>query len=600
MMLHISLRHDGILLFRTQLFLLLFPLIIVPVLVVGLISYAVSAQALQNRSTATVDSISTLLNQNMDTTLHQMTQLAQMSLYNPKLLRIVTDYTQHPERQLSINDTVQLRDALNQIMIEDNSIVSVDVYTEGQVTFSQPVQYSVLPAWKQQAWYNRVTQTATRTVFLPTHQLPSDMMERLRPRISVFSIVQTLVNLDTLQPVGVVVINVDARTLEQTISNSQGATDTKFLIYDEKQQPVYPLVATSEKDLNITNAVSHAIQHKQQQLNWEQTDYFLSSNTSLLSRWTVVALVPTQSLLRDIDGITRTTFIVSALVLVCTLFLLFFFVNGVSSQVTLLRQLMQKVERGNLDIQFQHRGKSEIIILGQSFNRMVEQLRQLIQDKYEAQLQRQRAELAALQSQLNPHFLYNTLSTFQMLAISEGNDALAEMSYALGQMMRYSLAAEEIGMLGREVEHLQNFLLLMKFRFNDRLHYRIDIAEELYNCFLPRLTLQPLVENAIYHGIDPRIEGGSVIVRGFVQEDLLILEIDDDGVGMTEEVERRLQASLSYDANFVRRSKHIGMLNIQGQLQRIFGPDYGLSVSRGERSGVTVRIRVPITRDGVV
>src|SRR5207245_4314460 len=136
--------------------------------------------------------------------------------------------------------------------------------------------------------------------------------------------------------------------------------------------------------------------------------------------------------------------------------------------------------------------------------------------------------LAALHSQINPHFLYNTLGTFQMLAVTERQERLAIMAYHLGQLMRYALETGTLVELKREVEHIAHFLSLIQERYEERLGYEIQIPQELLAYKIPRFTLQPLIENAIYHNIDPKSEGGCIEVRGWQEDKQLVLEILDD------------------------------------------------------------------------
>lgn len=250
---------------------------------------------------------------------------------------------------------------------------------------------------------------------------------------------------------------------------------------------------------------------------------------------------------------------------------------------------------GNLDVRFHAQGRGELKSLGKSFDHMVARLKQVIQDNYESQLQRKKAELAALHSQINPHFLYNTLGTFQMLAVTEGQERLATMAYHLGQLMRYALEPGTLVELQQEVEHIAHFLSLIQERYEERLSYAIQIPQELLAYKIPRFTLQPLIENAIYHGIEPKIEGGSIHVKGWQENRQLVLEILDDGIGMSCEELQRWQSALNYNANLLTRSRHIGILNVQGQIQRIFGPEYGLALAAGaEGDGIAITIRLPL------
>jgi two-component system sensor histidine kinase YesM len=149
--------------------------------------------------------------------------------------------------------------------------------------------------------------------------------------------------------------------------------------------------------------------------------------------------------------------------------------------------------------------------------------------------------------------------------------------------------------LRQEVEHIEHFLSLLHERYEDRLRYLIQIPEPLLQYHIPRFTLQPLIENAIYHGIDPKSEGGYIEVTGWSEAQQLVLEIRDNGIGMEDEELERWQSALKYEANLFTRSRHIGILNVQGQIQRIFGSDYGLALTAGRRGeGIVITIRLPL------
>jgi two-component system sensor histidine kinase YesM len=597
-----KLHNKGVFLFRTQLSLILLPVSLFPLAFIGYFSYQISYHALQNRSAANVSQIASLVNRNIDTTLQQAIQLAKTPLYDKNIQQTVTYYAQHPELNL---DTAALADiqevgnfSLN-ILIHNTNIDSVDIYTSGSTVFPESsIGMQPFENWTSLPWFKELMRSSSvRTLLLPAHVLPSHQGNRL-----VFSVAQAIVNIDTFQTVGAIVLNIDTQnTIEQIIADSASQSDTTFLIYSANGQTIYvtPFKSNSNNTQPVEPALPHAVQQtlRQQveQLTWDNTEYFLSSNTSSLSGWTVAALVPSSSLTQDIEAIKQTTVFMICLTILLVFGATLLVIHRFSQQITQLRALMRQVEMGDLDVRFRAQGRGELILLGKSFNHMVVRLKQLIQDNYESQLQRKKAELAALHSQLNPHFLYNTLGTFQMLAVTEGQERLATMAYHLGQLMRYALEPGTLVELKQEVEHIKHFLSLLKERYEERLGYTIHIPEELLDYKIPRFTLQPLIENAIYHGIDPKIEGGSIDVKGWQEEKQLVLEILDDGIGMSGEELQRWQSALNYEANLLTRSRHIGILNVQGQIQRIFGPEYGLALASGAvEGGIVITIRLPL------
>ncbi len=595
-------HNNGVFLFRTQLSLILLPMILLPLAFIGYVSYQISYHALENRSAANVSQIASLVNQNLDTTLQQAIQLAKTPLYDTTIQQIVTYYAQHPELDFdhaSFADIQTVENFSLNILIHNMNIDSVDIYTAGSTAFPESfIGLQSFENWTSLPWFQELMHSSSvRTLFLPTHMASSIQGNRL-----IFSVVQAIVNTQTFQTVGAIVINIDTRNaIEQIITETEKQSDTIFFIYGANHQTIYATPGQSDtgdaqrSDLAFSQAVQRALRQQVGQLTWENTDYFLSSNTSPLSGWTVAALVPSSSLMQDIDAIKQTTMLMICLTILLVFGATFLAITRLSQQITQLRSLMKEVERGNLDVRFRAQGRGELTSLGESFNRMVIRLKRLIQDNYESQLQRKKAELAALHSQINPHFLYNTLGSFQMLALTEGQDRLATMAYRLGQLMRYSLETGTLVELRQEVEHIEYFLSLIQDRYEDRLRYLIQIPESLLSYQIPRFTLQPLIENAIYHGIDPKSEGGCIEVTGWQEEQHLVLSIQDNGIGMPDEELARWQSALTYEANLFTRSRHIGILNVQGQIQRIFGPDYGLALAAGRAGeGIAITIRLPL------
>jgi two-component system sensor histidine kinase YesM len=599
-----KLSNNGVLLFRTQLYLAFLPLTVLPLAIVGYFSYTIASQALQTRSIANVGQISSLANQNLDSTVQQAIQLAKTPLYDAPFQQIITYYSQHPEvnaETIDFQNTQYIRNFALNILIHNNNIASVDIYTLGTAVFSESF-YGLQPLsdWRSQPWFATLIRVPTHTLILPTHPLQGDPQAEFGNR-SVFSIAQAVVNTNTFQPVGVIMINISTQqAIERIINSFVQDPNTLFLIYAPNAQKIYitPQRNGSGEDSREQDALhdvaQQALQQGKNQITWKQTAYFLSRSTSSPLGLTIITLVPSASLTKDIEAIKQITFLMICLTIIAILGSSFFLVTRLSRQITQLRHLMMQVATGNLDVRFQSQGRGEIALLGQNFNQMVIHLKQLIQDNYESQLQRKKAELAALQSQLNPHFLYNILGTFQMLALVAGQKRLANMSYSLGQLMRYALGADTLVDLGQELAHAQHFLSLIKERYEERLHILVQIPEELLGYKMPKFTLQPLIENAIYHGIDPKIEGGTVQIRGYQCEQQLVVEIIDDGVGMAMIDLQHWQEALRYESNIWQRSKHIGILNVQGQIQRLFGPAYGLTIEAGEGCGLKVILSLPL------
>jgi ligand-binding sensor protein/anti-sigma regulatory factor (Ser/Thr protein kinase) len=203
-------------------------------------------------------------------------------------------------------------------------------------------------------------------------------------------------------------------------------------------------------------------------------------------------------------------------------------------------------------------------------------------------------ELKALQSQVNPHFLFNTLNAVIKQAFLENAELTQEIVYALSKLLRYNLRRiNQMVPLREEIGSIRDYLFIQKTRFGDHITFSIGIPEELMEVRVPLMMLQPLVENAIVHGIEPKIESGHVAIRGLREGQDVVIEVADTGIGMSEE---RLREVLAMDGTVSGKghTTGIGIANVHKRLQHQFGPQYGLTLESREGQGTTVRVRVPL------
>ncbi len=218
-----------------------------------------------------------------------------------------------------------------------------------------------------------------------------------------------------------------------------------------------------------------------------------------------------------------------------------------------------------------------------------------------AKLRVKEMELKALEAQINPHFLYNTLDSIQWLAVMHGAEDIQKMIYALGQLLRHSLDRKRgIVRLGKELEQIENYLFIQKIRYGDKVSFQINVEPEILEFRIPKLVLQPLVENSIEHGIEPKGTSGKISISGWLEkENEAIVEIADDGVGMPE----TLQESLVVDnglgdveyhlkSSFTRRQR-IGLANIQKRMAYYYGDDNHFIIRSRKDYGTTVRLKIP-------
>lgn len=241
--------------------------------------------------------------------------------------------------------------------------------------------------------------------------------------------------------------------------------------------------------------------------------------------------------------------------------------------------------------------------------RQLSELEEKLQDEYSVRMVDKQAKLSALQSQINPHFLYNTLECIRSEALLYDCDSIARMAKALASFFRYSISKKEnIVTLREEFNNIENYFLIQSYRFDDKFSFEILAApedREAYSCLIPKLSLQPIVENAIFHGLEAKPDKGKVTIRVEMTEKNVIIIVSDDGVGIGREELERMRDSLKNSRKETdqegkspgERGNGIALTNVSQRIKLIFGEDYGLNLYSTKGIGTDVEIILPIMTD---
>ena len=254
---------------------------------------------------------------------------------------------------------------------------------------------------------------------------------------------------------------------------------------------------------------------------------------------------------------------------------------------------MESVRNRNYDIRIREYKNAEINSLGRAFNEMTDELRELIRNKYESQILLNEMEIRFLQHQMNPHFLFNVLLTIQIKAKRSGNETIYKMVSKLSALLRASIYTNNVDRItvGEELEYTEFYLYLQKMRFEDRFFYKIIVEdEELKKCIIPKFVIEPIVENAVIHGIENIENEGLIrIVLKKIGKDLIVT-VQDNGVGFDV---REYLDSLEQAKNGSSREK-IGLKNVDLRLRHIYGEEYQIKIESEINTGTTIYIKIPV------
>ncbi len=265
--------------------------------------------------------------------------------------------------------------------------------------------------------------------------------------------------------------------------------------------------------------------------------------------------------------------------------------RALSRPVHQLDEAMGEVERGRLDVRLETDRDDELGRLSSRFNRMAAEYRLNLERSVQRERELNRVRLGMLQAQLKPHFLYNTLAAMKWLGVAHQAPEVAALATDLADILRFSISGEELVTLERELELIDRYLDIQLIRFEDRFTCEIDVADRLQSCLVPKLALQPLVENAIIHGVADR-DDGYIKVQAVQEGDDLVLRVSDNGCGMAPEVLERLNSD---DKRIP--GGHLGLYNTDSIIRLRFGAAYGLTARSAPGEGSCVSLRLPIQRE---
>ena len=318
--------------------------------------------------------------------------------------------------------------------------------------------------------------------------------------------------------------------------------------------------------------------------------------------WTIISVAPNQEIFQAVYQLRLIAFIMVAVSLLLILIINIFLSKYIAQPILHLKNLMQSATSGNLDVEIhQIDGQVEIMELYRSFDTMLTELKNLLNRVVTEQKNLKKSELRTLQSQINPHFLYNTLDSAVWAAESNNTDEVIDLITSLSSFYRLTLrSGMDVVSFDTEVHHVSYYLHIMQKRYRDILDYQIDVSPETLQARFPKIILQPIVENAIYHGIKNKryVKGEQGMIRisaQKVEEHFLEVTVSDTGIGMDEAKAKLLWNKIQ--EGIPRSGQSYGLINVNLRLRLMFGEQYTLHLSSCPGSGTTIAIRVPLIEE---
>ncbi|MCK9525244.1 MAG: sensor histidine kinase [Limnochordia bacterium] len=332
---------------------------------------------------------------------------------------------------------------------------------------------------------------------------------------------------------------------------------------------------------------------------YENERFFLTTGYSSVTGWSVVSVAYADEIGAQVAPIQRITFVVIALILVGVVLLAIYVSHALSRPIKELQNLTKRAANHELSVHIDPQGNDEIAMLGHSFNKMILRIQELMEENVREQKLLRKLEMESLDNQIKPHFIYNTLDLIIGQLESNQNEQASSLIEALGSFFRLSLSkGREIVPIASEVEHVRNYLFIQQLRHGDEYEYEIAMDKDIADKFIPRLLLQPLVENAIYHGILRANRQGKIRISGYQEADGdIVFEIQDDGAGLEPDKLQDINEVLRGERSLQNEKEYFGLRNVNKRAQLMFGEEYGVVLASEVGQGTKAILRIKAIKE---
>ncbi|MBC8059828.1 MAG: sensor histidine kinase [Clostridiaceae bacterium] len=410
----------------------------------------------------------------------------------------------------------------------------------------------------------------------------------------VVSMSKSIINKETGECSGVILIDMKLDIIKSLIEYVKPAKTGFIYVVDSNGEIVYSPVneiVYRIKDSWIENPSDKILIKR-----IKDTDYEIIHKNSTYTGWRTVEVFPLNESLKVMNSLAYYSILIAIITLLIAEILAIFFTRSIVKPIAKLKRLMKKTEEGNFDVVFNSKYNDEIGELGNAFNNMVREIKNLINLVQIEGKKKRKAEISILHAQIKPHFIYNTLDTIQWMAQEHEAQDIVDLVGNLTNLLRIGLSAgAEIIKIPQEIKHVESYLMIQKIRYEDKLNYEINIKAEILGFSVIKLILQPLIENAIYHGIKEKRGSGYIKISGEIKDEKVYFNIEDNGIGIKEEklkeINEMLKGKTSNNAVV-----GYGIFNVNEKIKLTYGEEFGLEYYSIYGQGTTVTVAHPIIK----
>ncbi|MBT2724642.1 sensor histidine kinase [Bacillus sp. ISL-46] len=574
-------------------------LTVIPMGLLGVLGYYEYTKSIEEKVGEYIPKLLKQANNNIENSLGELERLPELIYSSSDVMSVLRDSSFKNQSQLHQDQFIVESFLTNTYLDNSSEILGAYLLSKNRSFVSTRIPYEgfnlqnlTLPYGEEHALGEKVELMLPKQTSLNFEGNPPYIL-----------LMKQITDFDNRKSLGTLFLAVKLSFIENVLADLEKEKNTTMWVMDENGQVIFHTdsskIGSVFSELNDYPLINGSFQTG---IGKDKT--LISVNKSARHKWILVHSIPLKYLTIGTDIVRKVTIFAFFALVIITAVLSVFLAWSVTKPIKKLGSIMQEVEQGNLSVSIPIQSKDEVGVLAQSFDSMLKEIRELIQKNYSIEIRQKNAELYALQSQINPHFMYNTLQTISMAVEDGESETVVEMVTLLGRMLRYSLSNKErLVQIAQEMDHIEDFLKIQKFRFEDRITFEIQTELDSGAYFTPKFILQPLVENSIKYGLEKR-KGLSIkiIVEEIINEhgtkDILFT-VGDNGPGISEEKLAELNRKLQSDP-MGKRDSGFGILNVHARVMMMFGNQYELIVKSSIEKGTEITIQIPaILKDDV-
>lgn len=563
-------------------------LILLTALLLILISYRLSETAVRETAESYTTELINQVNANIQTYITGMKDISLTAMNNPDVQEYLSNSGSLKPEELTAMKS-KISEYFHSILISRKDITSINIFGYNGTFISDRTEVELNPNIRpsDQLWYKQAQETRGLAVISSSHVQPVFKDEYRW----VVSLSRELLDADRSKGLGVLLIDLNFKVINDMLNQLDLGSRGYVFVVDREGNIVYH----PQQQLLYSNLKSEEIDRVLQ----EPGGGFVTEEDGV-SRiytiqdsgfgWKIVGVFYENELVNNKKQMQLSFAAAGLFCIAVGVMISYLLSRNLTRPIKKLQEKMTEVEKGNFDIRVPVGHTKEISSLARSFNLMMHKIKDLMNQIVVEQEFKRKSELNALQAQINPHFLYNTLDSIIWMAESKKHDEVILMTSALAKLFRASLSkGQELIPIGTEIDHITSYLKIQQMRYQDKIGYIVDIDPTLRRYLTLKVLLQPLVENAIYHGIKNKNERGTIYITGARHGDDIELRVTDDGIGMDANTLRNILSSSQSNPS----RAGVGIANVHQRIQLYFGMNYGLSYESELNEGTTAIVTIP-------